>query len=210
MDFVRSLDIHNKQAMITCQRYFPNVTELKISNCTFNANEHSFLANLNNIISIERLTKVDISDICCSFSDIVELLSHAGNIQTLAIDFHSDSSELILFQRNERFHLGSQTNNVRQLIIKRKVSLIMVKFLVFFFIRLEHLEINGLFNHLKQVLRFLLAKTNINTHNLSSLPIHDIYERTRSIYHLAKSEELNNDPSIHLEYDGDNSMYLWW
>jgi hypothetical protein len=148
MNFVRCLDIHNKQAMINCQRYFPNVTELKISNYTFNTNEHSFPANLKNIISLERLTKVDISDICCSFSDIIELLLNAGNIQALAIDFHSDYSELISFQRNERFHFGSHTNKVRQLTVKRQISLGIIKFLVSLFTRLEHLHINGSFYHL--------------------------------------------------------------
>lgn len=113
MDFVRCLNIHNEQAMINCQRYFPNVIELKISNYTFKANEHSFLVNLNNIISLGRLTKVDISAICCSFPDIIELLLNADNIQILAIDFHSDSSDLLLLQRNERSHLASQTNKVR-------------------------------------------------------------------------------------------------
>lgn len=207
MDFVRCLNIDNKQAMITCQRYFPNITELKISNYTFNTNEHSFLANLNNIISLERLTKVDISDICCSFLDIIELLLNARNIQTLAIDFHSDYTELTSFQRNERFHLGSQTSKVRQLTVKRQISLSVIKFLVSFFIRLEHLDINGSLNHLKRVLRFLLTKSNIHTRNLSSLRVH---YNTDSIFNLAKSEELNNDPSIHLEYDGNNIMYLWW
>lgn len=207
MDFVRCLNIDNKQAMITCQRYFPNITELKISNYTFNTNEHSLLANLNNIISLERLTKVDISDICCSFLDIIELLLNARNIQTLAIDFHSDYTELTSFQRNERFHLGSQTSKVRQLTVKRQISLSVIKFLVSFFIRLEHLDINGSLNHLKRVLRFLLTKSNIHTRNLSSLRVH---YNTDSIFNLAKSEELNNDPSIHLEYDGNNIMYLWW
>jgi hypothetical protein len=72
MNSVHHLQISDEQAIINCVKYFPNVTELTISQESIIGNKNLFLSTtLNHIFPLEQLNKLNITHYYGCFSDII-------------------------------------------------------------------------------------------------------------------------------------------
>jgi len=110
--------------MINCNYYFPNATELKISDGFVNQGRTFSLLYLNSIIPLRRLTKLVITSFHINFSKIIELIRCTPNIHTFMIDTGDNNlGDLISLQRSGNFQFASETNNIKEMtIISKNIS----------------------------------------------------------------------------------------
>jgi hypothetical protein len=89
MNSVHHLQISDEQAMINCVKYFPNVTEITISQESIIENENlSLSATLNHICPLlKQLEKLNITHYYGCFSDIIEFIRCTPDIHTFEIGY---------------------------------------------------------------------------------------------------------------------------
>ncbi|CAF1061356.1 unnamed protein product [Rotaria sordida] len=182
---VNHLLIQTKKAVINCQNYFPNVTEITLFHNFIHESKNSLSNQFKKIFPLKQLTKLVIHSNLCCFSKMIELLRyipyiHTLNIELLSFDdpqrsYHLTNSYVL--QQNETFRLVSRTNNIQNLTIISSYEMELVQFFVNLSPRLEHLTINRFgWWRLGKFLQFLLSKTNKNTRHLVSLCIENVSE----------------------------------
>ncbi len=102
---VYSIEIQNKNGMINCKSYFPNVTALTLNSRFLNENINSLLIGLNNIIPLKQITKLNFDLPCNSLSEIIELLHYIPNIHTFKVNSLTfEITDLMLIENSETFH----------------------------------------------------------------------------------------------------------
>ncbi|CAF3747870.1 unnamed protein product [Rotaria sordida] len=182
---VNHLLIQTKKAVINCQNYFPNVTEITLFHNFIHESKNSLSNQFKKIFPLKQLTKLVIHSNLSCFSKMIELLRyipyiHTLNIELLSFDdpqrsYHLTNSYVL--QQNETFRLVSRTNNIQNLTIISSYEMELVQFFVNLCPRLKHLTINRFgWWRLGQFLQFLLSKTNKNTRHLVSLCVENVSE----------------------------------
>jgi hypothetical protein len=208
VDSVHHVCIHQSNTIKQFGGHFTNANELTLSE-TFDVPRDSIVNNLNHIIPLRQLTKLTLACHRLPFKQVIELLHFTPNIHTLKLDsillYRTDSLSI---QKNDLFQIVSNTNTVINLTIEKEVTYEKVQLLVTLFPQLEYLTINLYKKDLESIARFLLSKSNNNTHYLSSLCISkkrpDLIKNLRL---LLESEKLLND---YILKSINRKLYLWW
>ncbi|CAF2116730.1 unnamed protein product [Rotaria magnacalcarata] len=154
LDVVRHVHIGQQSRLNYCSIYFPNATELAISDAAFDGSACSLLGN---IVCLSKLTKIVIDYKITHFSETMQILNSAYNCQTLVIHFFSvDESQLSFTQTSETFRLLSSRNNIRNLTVKSLCTLQQVEFLVQLCPRLQHLDIHVSHEDFQSIIKYFL------------------------------------------------------
>ncbi|CAF1415821.1 unnamed protein product [Adineta steineri] len=208
VDFINHLEIEKISSRKELISYFPNVTQLTLSE-TFHLPRNFISDNFHKIIPLKQLTKLNLHCLRFSFERIIDLLSLTSNVQILEFDsllFNRKTS--LSIEQSEMFQFVSKTNRIKQLTIKKEISFDKIKLCVHLFSRLESLTINLYEKDLKSIVRFILLESNKHIRHLSSLYILKQEKRfLEKVKKLIDSEELLRDYQIKLI---NKKVYLWW
>ncbi|CAF4221407.1 unnamed protein product [Rotaria sordida] len=183
LDLVDHVHIQGEKTMLSCLNYFPNATNLTLSH-SFNKSIDETIINLNRILPLIQLTKLSIDCDGFSFDKVIELIHFTPNIHTLKV------YSMNLYK------------------IDSILSIQKTKLLINLCHRLEHINIDILWQDFESILQLLLTKNNNNTCHLCSLCLKYGSKRMRKkLEKLIKSKNLLDNYSIKLIR---SKLYLWW
>jgi len=192
----------------TCINYFPNVTALTITN-SFEISDDPISITLNRIVSLKQITKLVIEPYNFYFEQLIDLLRFTPNLHTLKYDlicFHQNTAASI--QEDKEFLFISNVNKVKRLDIRETCTLKEVQMLANLFPQLQYLQTGMNKKQIKEIISFLLSKTNTKTSQLSFLCIKEIPTIClRELDMLIKFENLHKDYFIEFV---NSDIYLWW
>ncbi|CAF4392067.1 unnamed protein product, partial [Rotaria sp. Silwood2] len=189
------------------ENYFPNVTQLTIK-CYIKTFDESFKMTLNHMIPLTQLTTLVI-ELYSSFEDIVKLLSFTPYLYTLKLRSLSlNEINLNLITQSEIFQYVSNTNKIKNLDVDDCHSLDNVQLIVNLLPQLEYLKTRVNRKEIKELIRFLLSKSNMKTRHLFLLCISDVpMSYPKELKTLIKLENLLHDYCMkYLNRD----LYIWW
>ncbi|CAF4205155.1 unnamed protein product [Rotaria sordida] len=177
--------------MISCKTYFPNAIKLTLRYNSSNESEYSLPTILNHILPLKQLTQLPINSPNIHFEVVIELLHFLPNLHTLMFNLESfNNIDLVLIQQNETFQIVSNTNTIRNMIIKSNCTFQQLKLLINICPQIQQLSmcIHKIF--LEVALLFLLSNDNEYTHELHSLCItHSIVKGIEIINNLHQSQK---------------------
>ncbi|CAF0829401.1 unnamed protein product [Rotaria sordida] len=183
LDLVDHVHIQGEKTMLSCLNYFPNATNLTLSH-SFNKSIDEIIINLNQILPLIQLTTLSIDCDGFSFDKVIELIHFTPNIHTLKV------YSMNLYK------------------IDSILSIQKTKLLINLCHRLEHINIDILWQDFESILQLLLTKNNNNTCHLCSLCLKYGSKRMRKkLEKLIKSKNLLDNYSIKLIR---SKLYLWW
>ena len=208
---VNSVDhilIDSKEALDTCQNYFPNVTTLNLGH-RFIHIYFPFSTDLNRIIPLSQITKLIVDSTCICQRLLIDLLRLTPHVHTLKCYLSSMIDQLFpSFEQNEDFLFVSTNNKIKTVNLIGKCFRKYWQNIVMFFRRAEKLKIGIDRKELNSFILLLFSKSNENTSRLFSLGITMVPKVcVREVKKLIKSEKLLPHYSIkHIDQD----LYLWW
>lgn len=212
MNSVQSLSIADEQWAIERKKYFPNVTNLSVTYDANNEYSNYFVNELNNIVPLIHITKLDLSLALSHFSKFIELLRYTSNVHSLTIDLNRmNDKDLIPIQKSEGFELLSTTNKIKSLTIRWGCTWKMTKFWIKLCHQLECLTMNSLYTNYKPILRYLLSKNRKNARHLFLLTL-QIHQWERTSLDAFISSEKFTDISVLTIKNGllGCAAHLWW
>ncbi|CAF1403982.1 unnamed protein product [Rotaria sordida] len=192
------------------QNYFPNVIQLTISCYVEKLDDYSFITNLECMISLKQLTKLDINIWGFPFEEIIKLLRLTPNLYTLRFNAYSlqeiDSNST---KYNILLQHVLKKNKIENLLLTGDCSLNQIRFIVYVFSKLKYLKIRiNSTTEISSIIRYLLSKTHNQAQHLFYLCISQIPEEyLKEIKDLIKLENLLDNYSI--QYI-NNNLHLWW
>ncbi|CAF3943893.1 unnamed protein product [Rotaria sordida] len=209
LDLVDHVHIQGEKTMLSCLNYFPNATNLTLSH-SFNKSIDEIIINLNQILPLIQLTTLSIDCDGFSFDKVIELIHFTPNIHTLKVYsmnlYRIDS--ILPIQKSKTFRLVSNRNLIKNFTIDNRCIFEQAKLLINLCRRLEHINIDVLWQDFESILQLLLTKNNNNTCHLCSLCLKYGSKRMRKkLEKLIKSKNLLDNYSIKLIR---SKLYLWW
>ncbi|CAF0827653.1 unnamed protein product [Rotaria sp. Silwood1] len=208
LNSVKHLHICSNAISDICINYFPNVTELTITN-SFQISVDPVSKTLSRIVALKQITKLVVEPYDFYFEELIDLLRCTSNLYTLKYDlicFRQNTATSIQ-QKEEFLHL-SNINKVKRLDIRETCTLKEIKMLVNLFPQLQYLQTGMNKKEIKQILTFLLSKTNMKTNQLFFLCIKEIPKMyLRELDMLIKFQNLCRDYFIKFI---NSDIYLWW
>ncbi|CAF0918213.1 unnamed protein product [Adineta steineri] len=159
---VHHVHILNKEATDNCIYYFPNANVLSIDNF-YEHNLNEMIDNLDHIISLKNLTKLNILLYPYSFGRLIQLLLTTVNLVTLQLPrifLHSNNYQAI--QLSETFRLVSNRNIIRNLILESTNDMDEVELLLNLCPQIQCFEINKCYRHAASIVRLLTWKSHTN------------------------------------------------
>ncbi|CAF3351828.1 unnamed protein product [Rotaria sp. Silwood2] len=188
--------------------YFPNATELTISDNLYNSGA-LIECPISRIIPLSQLTKIIIDYDVVRTSDIIKILHGAHNCYTLILNsLLTDELDLLSLSCSKTNQFMFNRNNIRNLIVKSWCTFEQVQLLVCLCPRLQHLTVSILQDDFRSAIKYLL-RNNDNTRQLFSLNIKssgDIWiEKLMNI--ILEERQLNE---VSVEVIGYFQCYLWW
>ncbi|CAF4266085.1 unnamed protein product, partial [Rotaria sordida] len=124
------------------QNYFPNVIQLTISCYVEKLDDYSFITNLECMISLKQLTKLDINIWGFPFEEMIKLLRLTPNLYTLRFNAYSlqeiDSNST---KYNILLQHVLKKNKIENLLLTGDCSLNQIRFIVYVFSKLKYLKI---------------------------------------------------------------------
>ena len=127
--------------------------------CFFLTTVDSIPKDLNRVVCLQKLTKLDIHCFNFSFQQIIKLIRYTPNLHTLKINvlpFIEINSRLI--QQSRIFQYVSNTNRIKYLDFHENCTLKQIQFIVKLFPKLEYLKIGMKKVEIHQIVHFLLSK----------------------------------------------------
>ncbi|CAF3438357.1 unnamed protein product [Rotaria sp. Silwood2] len=208
LNSVRHVHIEKKSTMSNCSMYFPNATELTISDNLYNSGA-LIECPISRIIPLSQLTKIIIDYDVVRTSDIIKILHGAHNCYTLILNsLLTDELDLLSLSCSKTNQFMFNRNNIRNLIVKSWCTFEQVQLLVCLCPRLQHLTVSILQDDFRSAIKYLL-RNNDNTRQLFSLNIKssgDIWiEKLMNI--ILEERQLNE---VSVEVIGYFQCYLWW
>ncbi|CAF3635578.1 unnamed protein product [Adineta steineri] len=200
------MTIQNRKVVADFPFQFPRVTELKlIYNDTININ--SFIDNLSHIIILTNITSLNISFNNQWLNCFIKLLNHMPNVQKLVLDVQSSSEmEVCSNELTDTVDLKCN-NNVKNVEIIDKFSLVTVELINKLFPRMECLQVSDRKIDLISFVRTLLLN-RINSSYLASLIVTSgdgiMIEPLKT---MIDNEKLLDNYNI--EYR-QSELCLWW
>ncbi|CAF4860429.1 unnamed protein product [Rotaria sp. Silwood1] len=140
LNSVKHLHICSNAISDICINYFPNVTELTITN-SFQISVDPVSKTLSRIVALKQITKLVVEPYDFYFEELIDLLRCTSNLYTLKYDlicFHQNTATSIQ-QKEEFLHL-SNINKVKRLDIRETCTLEEIKMLVNLFPQLQYLQ----------------------------------------------------------------------
>jgi hypothetical protein len=209
-DSVEHLRIESGQSIISSKNYFRNTTAITFKDdCPMTYDSIAF--TLSHSIPLKQLTTLFFECEYFSVQKILKILCCTPNIHTLklkTISGYQNKNDDTLVEKNEDFHLVSDTNVITNVTFEGDCTLDKIKLLVTLCPRMEHLTIKTRSKTLESILRFLLDRTNQRTSHLCSLCFSRVYnDCLEKAVMLIKSEALLNDYTLKkIAW----KLYLWW
>ncbi|CAF1657373.1 unnamed protein product [Adineta ricciae] len=206
---VERVMIYDEKQIEYCSKYFPNATELTVSDQRIDRSRRSANISIAHIVPLNQLTKLTIVYSYRPFSKVIELLSSTPNVHTLVFKsitiVATDYSDL---QQTKQFQLVTSQNKIKALTVSFTYSFRTIQLFVNLCPRLQHISMGTTETPLEQIIRFLLGQTKKTTCCLSSITISDV--------NPAISDKLK--AIIELEHLLDNlaiktigkDCFLWW
>lgn len=210
MDSVDHVYIHDIGSIANCKKKFVNAEKLIFTFGCGSAIE-KIQYTLTNIVSLKKLTILDLEYAPISLMDLIHLLNCAPNIHTLMYSPpRDDEVKSVEIQQNDSFRSVSSTNKITDLKIGGSGG---IRFLDVFLVlcpKIEQLRIDSWLNPkwLESLVRLLQFKTNTNSKHLSLL--HIINTCTSTYEGLKKfilTEGLLNYYSLK---QVEREVYIWW
>jgi hypothetical protein len=205
---VEHVHIDSKQAIINYVNYFPNTTELTI-NHYFKTIDDSIPKILNDIVPLEKLTKLVIE--CSNFplEQIIKLIRFTCNLRTLKFNLPSFGEiNYKSIKQSQNFQYVSNVNKIQHLDLRVDCSLERIELIVSLFPKLEYLKIGMKKEEINEIVRFLLSKTNHQTRHLFFLCISEIPKRClKELNMLIQSHNLLENYSMKFV---NRDLFLWW
>ncbi|CAF4947184.1 unnamed protein product, partial [Rotaria sp. Silwood1] len=207
-DPIHHICIHSTNMIKKSIGNFPNATKLTFCE-TFEVPRDSIIIDLNRLLPLKQLTKLNIECHHFSFEQLIDLLQFTPNVHVLKLDsillYRTDS---VSIQQNELSKLVSNMNTITKVTIIKEITLEKIQLLTTVFPRMEYLTINLYKEDLQPIARFLLSKSNNNTRYLSSLCISKQRNDLMIILKtLIKSKKLLHDYTLKVI---NRKLYLWW
>lgn len=207
---VERVYIDNEESTINCTNYFSNATELSL-NVIFSTTRPSMTAALNRIVPLKQLTKLVITCDRFAVQKVIQILNYTPNIHTLqlkSMPCYRKKNDLASLKDSKDFQSVSNTNIITNVACEKKCTLEQIELLIALCPRVQHLTINGSVCDIEPIIRFLLDKTNYNTHHLCSLCFTKAYNSCfKKVEKLIKSEILLNNYTLKLI---GYKAYIWW
>ncbi len=206
---VRCIHIRNLPVMDNSSIYFPNANELTISSSAYMPHD-SISTILGRILPLKQLNQIIIDCNYLNFVVVVEILRFIPNCYKLKLNsIELNEEDLVSLRNDATFRLTSNIHQIRDITIKSTCNMVKVKLLVKLCPRLQHLTINVLQEDFISTIKFLLSKSNNNTHQLLSLHIQStgdiwIEKLTNLVRSLIRSDEFS------VEVVGYHNCYIWW
>ncbi|CAF3841478.1 unnamed protein product [Rotaria sp. Silwood1] len=207
-DPIHHICIHSTNMIKKSIGNFPNASKLTFCE-TFEVPCDSIIIDLNRLLPLKQLTKLNIECHHFSFEQLIDLLQFTPNVHVLKLDsillYRTDS---VSIQQNELSKLVSNMNTITKVTIIKEITLEKIQLLTTVFPRMEYLTINLYKEDLLPIARFLLSKSNNNTRYLSSLCISKQRNDLMIILKtLIKSKKLLHDYTLKVI---NRKLYLWW
>ncbi|CAF1514668.1 unnamed protein product, partial [Adineta steineri] len=138
------------------------------------------------------------------FEQILELLSHTIDVQTLEFDsLLLNRTNSLSFQQNQQFPFISNRNKIENVTIIKGITLDKIQLCILLFSQMKPLTINLHKIQLESILQFILLESNLSLLCLSKQR-KDFFESVKT---LIDSKELIRNYTIkHV----NRKVYLWW
>lgn len=159
----------------------------------------NFIQNsFNKINLLKQITKLIFHCHHLLFEQILDLLSYTTNIQVLEFDSKvSNRTDSLSIEQNDRFQLVSNTNRVKNVTIRKEITLDRITLCIHLFSRLESLTIDSDKTDIKSIVRFILLESNDHIRYLLSLSISAQHKDfLKPVKYLIDSGELLRDYAI--------------
>jgi len=201
---VEHVEIFNRQITNNGIHYFPNAIELTIKE-DFQTSNYLFSPCINSILPLKQLTKLIFDCYYFPFEELISLLFLTPNLSTLKYSFfYFDDKYFKLIKRDQLFRNVSTKNQIKYLNLHGICTLEILKLMMDLFPRVQYLRIQIKRKEIKEIIRFLLSKTN----HLFFLCISKIPKIClRELNTLIKSENLFEHYFIKFV---NRDLYLWW
>jgi hypothetical protein len=208
MNSVHHVEFEDGNRRLNSTNYFSNVTHLSFKYNPFEQNKPVSPVILNQIVPLNKITKLNIHCFHLYFKHIIELLTFTPNVRILRFNLESnDNTDLHLIKQNQSFKMVSAANKIEYVQFGCNCTFERIELLVNLFPRLKHLSITKPRDSLETILQFLLSKNNDKTRYLHSLWIGSIHQRIfQNVMTLLQSEKLCVDCVM----DGNGCIRLWW
>ncbi|UJR24237.1 hypothetical protein I4U23_027204 [Adineta vaga] len=171
---VDHVQIGNRTQLEKCLKYFLNATELTFEKDFVINDENLIITDLNRILRLTKLKTLVFKCHYISFEQIIKLLLVTSNIQTLTLEkIHFNKNNNTNFQDNELFQSFSNTNIIRNLMIREIFPLVNTYLFFILYPHLQHLQIEIIdTENIELIIQLLLDTNNQNTCHLISLCLH--------------------------------------
>lgn len=210
MDGVDHVYINDIGSIANCEKRFGNATKLTLSYRHGNATEE-LQYTLTMIVSLSKLTTLDLELTPISLIDLIHLINHAPNIHTLTYSLPRDHEvKSVEIQQNELFRSVSSTNKITDLKIGGSCAINYVDVFIALCPQIEQFRIDSWLNPkaLEPLVRLLQFKTSAISKHLNLIHIINTctstYEGLKKFIH---TEGLLNYYSLKRV---ECEVYIWW
>lgn len=202
MSSVNHVLIPDEKLLSDCSKYFPNATELTISDQRIDRTRRFVSDTIDKILPLNQLTKLVIDYSHRPFSKVIDLLYETPNVHTIVFKRLSlVSTDYLPRQQSKKYHLVRNENRIKNLVISFDYSLQDIQLLVQLCSKLEDISIGVSEYYLEPTLQFLLKKVKTSSAHLSLICISgDLNQKLSS---LIKS----NNCSIKTI---EKIAFIWW
>ncbi|CAF3055574.1 unnamed protein product, partial [Rotaria sp. Silwood2] len=208
LDSVDHVIIEDPELTSDCSKYFPNANQLSLSLLCRARSKLFAIDNLQYIIPLKQITKLNISNEDLDLDNLVNMLFVMPNIDTLTYSSLTRvRDEDVSLEGSERFQLVSKQNKIKRFTIKCVYRLKAIKILINLCPLLEHITIGTFGLSFRPTVAFLMSKSRESDCRLSSLcfvRVHNVW--FEKIKCMIGSEKKPDEYSIeHV----DSNCYLW-
>ncbi|UJR11340.1 hypothetical protein I4U23_015521 [Adineta vaga] len=208
LNSVRHVCFYGQQSIYKSKHKFFNAKELILDRIT-SKNIKSHIIALQQVISLENLTKLDITSYEYSFKQLIEFLSFTHNLLTLKIRriYQLDETDFVTLPNNELFQFVSNINTIQNLTITNLTEVKEVKLLFLLCPRIRYFIIHQRQRHATAIVRFLSSKFNDIARHLILLSICiDNGRYLESLKQLVQTKDCLQNCFLKVQ---NHQVYLW-
>jgi hypothetical protein len=208
MPMVSSLAINSEEGMTDCQLYFPQATELDLSE-SFRTNHLCLQPDLKRVVPLHQLTTLVITCSRFSFEQLVHLLSATPNVLALTYACQSvGGSETKSIQQTDMFRSVARNNRITKVAATGMYFMSTMQTLVTLCPRVQYLTMEHHAKHTKASLQWILSRCETD---LPSLCLICMQSATKSIEVVRETLIDTNDlPENYSVRQIGEDLYLWW
>lgn len=207
MYYVDHIEIRSEETMLSCNRYFPYVTQLTLFE-DFPDSQLSLVRNINNLMSLKQLISFTIEQHNFCLKQFIRLLHAMPNIRML--DFHNLSvseNDFMEVKESEIFKSVSKTNKITSVNIRGCCPLVHIKLFTSLCPQMRCLEIDVPESATESTIQHIMSSKQTNLPHLCLLHMRRITRSRANVLKTLVNREhlLNNCYTKHIEKD----FYFW-